>query len=134
MGESIHYRNSLTSNDIINPNIVEDFENRYKEIIELARNEYEYEPPSKYYKEGFNLYKRMHKYMKNHLLFLHDINVPFDNNLAERHARVYKRKQKQVMTLRSFNNLHYLCNSMSMIALLRSKNKNLFTSVSDMFE
>lgn len=131
--EMIHYRNSIPDEE---PDLdeVKKLEDRYKEILELARSEYEYEPPSKYYKEGYNLYKRMDEYKDSHLLFLYDFNVPATNNLSERKGRVFKRKQKQVMAFRSFDSLTYLCNSMSIIALLLAREGNLFKSVATILD
>lgn len=131
--EMIHYRNSLDTEDPLHVNIVEEFEARYRDILAVAQREYEYEPPSKYYKDGYNLYRRLEKYMGSHLLFLHNADIPSDNNLSERLLRVYKRKQKQVMTLRSFDSLDYLCRSMSMIALMRAKSENLYVNVAEIF-
>lgn len=132
--QMIHYRNKLNSGELPDKNIVSDFEMEYLKILELAKDEYEYEPPSKYYKEGFNLYKRLKKYKDNHLLFLHDIRVPTNNNLSERLARSFKRKQRQVMSFRSFDSMSYFCNSMSMISLLTSQNKNLYNGVKHIFD
>jgi hypothetical protein len=92
MRELIHYRKNLNPDEFPEENKVVGFEEEYLNILETAKDEYEYEPPSKYYREGFNLYKRLKEYMDNHLLFLHDIRVPTDNNLSERLARVIKRK------------------------------------------
>jgi hypothetical protein len=128
--EMIHYRKCHSEgNTNLDPDKVKEFENRYIEILNLAKKEYEYEPPSYYYKDGYNLYKRMDEYRNNHLLFLHDLRIPTNNNLCERKARVFKRKQRQVMAFRSFDSLVYLCNSMSIIDILSTKNDNLFKSV-----
>ena len=131
--EMIYYRNNLDLDEPPDIEKVEDFEVRYRDILAVAHKEYEYEPPSKYYKDGYNLYRRLDKYMGNHLLFLHNADVPSNNNLSERLLRVYKRKQKQVMTLRSFDSFDYLCRSMSIIALLRTKSKNLYANVTKIF-
>lgn len=56
---------------------------------------------------------------KSELWFLHDRRVPSNNSLCERLARVYKRKQKQAMALRSQENLGYICDSLSTVYLLR---------------
>lgn len=40
------------------------------------------------------LLKRMEKYRENHLLFLHDFTVPFDNNMSERDLRKAKNREK----------------------------------------
>ena len=130
--EMIHYRNGLTEEP--DPDHVNGLESRYCQLLDMARQEYEYEPPSNYYREGYLLFKRLEKYQENHLLFLHDKRVPATNNQAERKARNYKRKQKQVMGFRSFDSFSYLCNSMSMMDWLRNKKENLFKSISDIFD
>ena len=132
--EMIHYRNSLNEGEDIVPDIAAGFETRYKEILGIAKDEYEYEPPSDYYKDGYNLYARMDRYMGNHLLFLRDRRVPPDNNLSERLLRIYKRKQKQAMTFRSFENLVCLCQSMGVLATLSSQNQNLYKSVTAIYD
>jgi hypothetical protein len=136
--EMIHFRKSLDPDDDrdpdeISPAKVEELESRYDKILALAKEEYEYEPPSKYYKEGYNLYKRLFEYKDCHLLFLHDRRVPHTNNLAERLLRVFKRKQRQVMSFRSFESLACLCQSMGIVASLRSQGKSLHESVSSIF-
>lgn len=129
--EMIHYRKSLPEE---NPKpaseVIKRFENQYDEILDLARTEYEYEPPSQYYIDGYNLYRRLIEYRNNHLLFLHDPRIPTNNNLCERKGRVFKRKQKQVMAFRSFDSLVHLCNSLSVIDILKASGNNLFKSVS----
>ena len=55
---------------------------RLKEILEKAREEYEYIPPNEYFKDGFNLYKRMYEDIESYVLFLRDPSVPPTNNLA----------------------------------------------------
>lgn len=131
--EMIHYRNGLTEEEP-DPEQVNVFEDKYRELLNMAKQEYEYELPSDYYREGYLLFKRLEKYQENHLLFLYNKRVPATNNQAERKARNYKRKQKQVMGFRSFDSLSYLCNSLSMVDLLRNRKENLFKSISDIFD
>jgi len=137
--EMIHFVNGLDENDGKNPDeineaMVESFEARYDEILALAKDEYEYEPPSKYNMDGFNLYKRMEKYRECHLLFLHDRRVPATNNLSERMLRPIKRKLAQMMTFRCFESLDWLCRSMGTVASLRAENKNLYDSVASIYD
>jgi hypothetical protein len=137
--EMIHFRKHLDPKDKRNPDEIEpdkvkELESRYDKLLDLAKAEYEYEPPSKYYIDGYNLYLRLHKYKSNHLLFLHDRRVPYTNSLSERLLRILKRKQRQVMAFRSFSGLEELCNSLGTIALLRSHGKNLYTGVSAIFD
>ena len=57
--EMIHYRNGLSESEEPDPQTVSEFEERYKTILSIAGDEYDYEPPGKYYRDGYNLYKRM---------------------------------------------------------------------------
>ena len=131
--EMIHYVNTLADDEKADPDKVKDFECKYLQILKTAETEYEYEPPSKYYMDGYNLYLRLFKFKDSHLLFLHDERVPTTNNLCERLLRIFKRKQKQVMTFRSLESVEYLCVSMSIINQLRTNNQNLFSSTTSIF-
>ena len=68
-------------------------EARYDEILALAEEEYAESPPTKYYRDGYNLFRRMRDYREHHLLFLRDPRVEPDNSLCERKARLFKRRQ-----------------------------------------
>lgn len=132
--EMIHYRNGLSEREQPDPQTVSGFEERYKTLLSTARDEYDYEPPGKYYRDGYNLYKRMEEYMENHLLFLHDKNVPATNNEAERLLRKYKRKQAQAVSFRSQSSIDYLCECMSMLVVMRKKEQaNLFHDIAEIF-
>lgn len=100
----------------------------------LRGKEYEDDPPVDYYKEGYNLYLRLKKYKENELLFLHDKRVLANNSLCERLARVYKRKQKQVVTLRSQENLCYICDGLSIVYLLRSNEENVYQKIAEIYD
>ena len=122
------------SPDKIDPVKVAEFEAKYDEILNLATKEYEDVPPNmKYYPDGFNLCKRMKKYRDNHLLFLHDRSVSPTNNLSERLLRIFKRKQHQVMSFRSFEGLGFVCDALAVIADIRNQGKNLYDSLADIF-
>ena len=132
--EMIHYKNGLSDDEKPDADKVKEYERRYREILEKAKEEYEYVPPDKYYRDGYNLHRRMEQYMSNHLLFLHDQRVPATNNLAERLLRVYKRKQAQAVSFRSFDSIEFLCQCMSMLFMMRKNEEtNLFDRVSRIF-
>lgn len=132
--EMIHYRNGLSESEEPDPQTVSEFEERYKTILSIAGDEYDYEPHGKYYRDGYNLYKRMKKYKKDHLLFLHNKNVPATNNEAERLLRKYKRKQAQAVSFRSPSSIDHLCKCMSMLVLMRTKEQtNLFREIAEIF-
>lgn len=129
----LHYRNGVSENESLSPSIVSGFEEEYDRILEMAEKEYTDEPPGDYYKEGYNLYLRLKKYKENELLFLHDKRVPANNSLCERLARVYKRKQKQAVTLRSQENLCYICDGLSIVYLLRSNEENVYQKIAEIY-
>ena len=131
--EMIHYRNGVSDSELCDSVKVAEFEERYQQILEKARDEYNYIPPGKYYRDGYNLYKRMNEYQKNHLLFLHNTKVPATNNEAERLLRNYKRKQTQAVSFRSESNLNFLCECMSMLVLMRKNDVNVFEKASEIF-
>lgn len=132
--EMIHYRNGLPMEAAPDTEKVEGFEERYRAILRKAKEEYEYVPASKYYKDGYNLYLRMEEYMSNHLLFLHDHRVPATNNESERLLRRYKRKQQQAVSFRGFESIEYLCQCMSVLIELRqNEESNLYNRVSQIF-
>lgn len=131
--EMLHYRNGLCGADS-DPTVVAGFESRYDKILDKADEEYEANPPGKYYREGYNLSVRLRKYKESELRFLHDKRVPANNSLCERLARVYKRKQKQAMALRSQKNLGYICDSLSTVYLLRTNAENVYQEVAAIFD
>lgn len=132
--EMIHYRKGLPPNTDCRVEKVTEFEDRYRKILQKAKEEYEYIPPNEYYRDGYNLYLRMEKYMSNHLLFLHDHRVPTTNNEAERLLRKYKRKQVQAVSFRSQASIDYLCQCMCMLVMMRrNEEQNVFDRVSRTF-
>jgi hypothetical protein len=136
INEMIGWKRSIDCNDNRNPDQIDPekviaFETRYDEILNLSAKEYEYEPPSKYYPEGFNLYKRLLDYRANHLLFLHDKNVDPTNNLSERLLRNFKRKQHQVISFRSHEGLSFACDSLGVVASFVKQDTNLFQRISN---
>ena len=132
--EMIHYRNLQEDDSEPDLVVVEAYKSKYREILDLARSEYEFEPPSKYNVDGYNLFMRLDEYMDYHFTFLIDHTVPATNNLSERLLRLIKRKQKQAVTFRSFEGLGYFCDAMSVIGTLRLKNRNLYLGIAGYFQ
>lgn len=131
--EMIHYVNGLESGAGRNPEKLLEYETRYDQILERALAEYADVPCSDYYRDGFNLATRLKGYRDSHLLFLHDSRIPATNNLAERLLRNIKRKQNQAVSLRSNKSLEFLCDSMSVLFLMRQEDGNLYDKVSAVF-
>ena len=90
----------------LDPELVAKFEAVYAEILESALEDYMASGAAswKYPPEGIALARRMLKYADSHLLFLHDLSVPFENNGSERLLRKAKGKMKQSGGFRSTEN------------------------------
>ena len=136
--EMIHFWNGMDPEDDRNPDEIDpdkvaELERQYDEILGQAKKEYDYEPPTKFYKDGFNLFSRMLEYRDSHLLFLHNKYVSPTNNLSERLLRLIKRKLHQVMTFRSFEGLHYFCTALGSVLKMKTEEKNLFEGVAGVF-
>lgn len=133
--EMIHYRNETALHAEPDLSQISEFETRYDEILKKATDEYEYVLPSKYYREGYNLYRRMEKFKKAHLRFLYDYTIPTTNNAAERYLRNYKRKQKQAISFRSFASIEDLCDGKSVLIKIRNNDgANVFQEVAQRFD
>ena len=68
---------------------------------------------------------RMEKYSHNHLLFLHDFSVPFDDNLSERDLRKAKNRQKMAGGFRKA--------SMTIIETLKKRNMGMIENIRKLF-
>ena len=131
--EMIHYMNGLAPDEEPDSKEVKRLEAEYWAVLKKAEEEYEYEPANKYYKDGYNLYRRLEKYSDSHLLFLHDKRVPSNNNLCERLLRKLRRKMRAVMTFRSFESLENFCSCLGMLGVLRLSNDNVYSKVAEIF-
>ena len=131
--DAVTYWNDIQDGGKEAPEKVTELDRRYDEIMAAAKAEYEYEPPSEYFKEGYNLYKRMAEEKERYTLFLHNPSVEPDNNLAERCARKFKRKAAQVMCFRSQDGVDWFCDGLSIIQSIKAAGKNLYESVTERF-
>ena len=131
--EAIHYWNSIPEGEETDRDKVEALVEQYGEILDKAKEEYEYEPPGKYFMDGYNLYSRMSEDREDYLLFLYDPSVPPTNNAAENAARKYKRKNAQAMCFRSEEGRDYFCDGLSVMESMKSKGEQLYEGVVERF-
>lgn len=112
------------------------------EVSEIAAYEKEYDRIIKQgYKENENtespyvksdekaLLRRLEKYKDNHLLFIHDNRIPFDNNMSERDLRKCKNRQKMSGGFRTEKGQEMYCRIMSVIETCKRKGENIFKSI-----
>lgn len=131
--ESIHYRNSIVQGGDADEKKIGELVEQYGKILDKAKEEYEYEPPSDYFKDGYNLYQRMSKDREDYLLFLYDLSIPPTNNAAENAARKYKRKNAQAMCFRSEDGRDYFCDGLSIMESMKAKGENIYEGVVERF-
>jgi len=87
----------------------------------------------KYKSEAENLGKRLLEYKDQHLLFLTDFRVPFDNNQAERDIRPVKTKLKVSGGFRSPAGALAYVRARSFISTLRKRGQNIFHGLRSVF-
>lgn len=112
------------------------FTARYDSACRLAKTEYESGGPyhSKYKPEGINLSKRLIEYRDCHLAFMHNLDIPFDNNASERHLRVAKGKIKQSGGFRSTTHGEtYYCDFLSVVKTASLRDMNVLKTVQAIF-
>ena len=74
------------------------------------------------------------EYKENHLMFLYDFNVPFDNNLSERDLRHVKIKQKVSGHFNSMDGIKIYLNIKSIIGTLKKQGRNFYKEIYNIYE
>jgi len=91
------------------------YQKRYDEILTLGLIENKLTKSRYDKKEELKLLRRLQKYKSNHLLYLEDFTVPFDNNLSERDLRTFKTKTKVSGCFRSLTAGRHFATLLSVI-------------------
>ncbi len=109
----------------------------YDEILEAGRAQYAAATENKknisYYNDERLLLLRLGEYKQEHLRFLTNFDVPFDNNGPERDARFLKGKVKVAGCFRSEEGAKSYVKIASLISTLRKQNADLYVTINDIF-
>lgn len=121
---------------------IDSFKDRYDKIIArgLTKN-----PPVKKrdgvnmrgripQSKATNLLLRLKKYREETLLFMHDFDVPFENNRAERDIRMMKVQQKISGTFRSAEGARTFCRIRGYISTVRKNSLSVIDAIQSAFE
>ena len=112
---------------------ISDYESTYDRILLKGRSA-NIKTSGKYAKkEEKTLLNRLVKYKENHLLFLNDFQVGFDNNISERDLRKCKNRQKIAGGFRKQSGNEMYCNIMSVIETCKRKKMQTFESICKIF-
>ena len=103
-------------------------------ILKLSKKENK-KISSNYYKtKSEQLYRRIKKYKKNHLYFIKNFEVPFDNNMSEQDLRIFKTKTKISGGFRSMKAASHYVNALSIIKTSIKRNINPYNFIKKIFE
>jgi transposase len=124
------------------PSDIREYDNRYKAIIAAGMKANP--PPTRADSPGKrgrlkrskarNLVERLGKLQKETLRYLHDFQVPFDNNLAERDIRMMRVQQKVSGSFRSYGGAFAFCRIRSYISTIRKQGLSVIDAIMNAFE
>lgn len=83
--------------------------------------------------KGHNLVARLERYQEHVLAFLHDFNVPFTNNQAERDLRMAKVQQKISGAYRTLRGAQMFSRIRSYLSTSRKNQREVFQAIVDLF-
>lgn len=112
---------------------IRDYEGKYFSLLEQGHGANKGTSHKYAKKEEKKLLNRMEKYGRNHLLFLHDFSVPFDDNISERDLRKAKNRQKMAGGFRKESGHEMYCSIMSIIETLKKRKMGLIENIKTLF-
>jgi regulator of replication initiation timing len=113
--------------------VLSEYQTRYDEIVEQGWKEFLEDEKKDNSGEDMKLLRRLKEYKQEHLRFLSDFQVPFDNNLAERDLRMIKSKTKVSGCFRGKDGGSVFATIKSYTSTLRKNSKNIFDSLKAAF-
>lgn len=110
------------------------YEDRYDAIIALGERQGEKTKGKYARQEEQKLLRRLKKYRENHLLFLHNFEVPFSDNMSERDLRKCKNRQKMAGGFRKMEGMEMFCDILSFVETVKRRKMNLYASIVALFK
>lgn len=109
------------------------YEKRYRELLEEGRRENQGTKHQYAKRDEKALLNRLEKYGRNHLLFLHNFSVPFDDNMSERDLRKAKNRQKMAGGFRKESGHEMYCAILTIIETLKKRKMGLIENLKEIF-
>lgn len=110
-----------------------EYEQKYQALIIKGRTENKKTFHCYAKSEEKALLNRLEKYSRNHLLFLHDFSVPFENNISERDLRKAKNRQKMAGGFRKESGHQMYCSILTIIETLKRRNLGIIENIRQLF-
>lgn len=128
-------RKELMGQDILSfsDGMINAYEERYFSLLQKGRGENKSTTHNYAKQEEKALLNRMEKYSHNHLLFLHDFSIPFDNNISERDLRKAKNRQKMAGGFRKESGNEMYCSIMTVIETLKKRKLGIIENIKKLF-
>lgn len=134
MIEFLLYAKEKSESTSLKPFEIEELHLLYDDILELGQAEFARNELPDYTGDDIRLFRRLKDYKSQHLLFLSDRNVPFDNNQAERDLRMIKAKTKISGCFRSADGDNIFAAVKSYTSSLRKNKLNIFNGIIQAWE
>lgn len=112
---------------------LQQYETRYNELIILGREENKKTSHEYAKSDEKTLLNRLENYKSNHLLFMYDFSVPFDNNMSERDLRKVKNRQKMSGGFRKESGNEMYCSILTIVETLKRRNLGLIENLKKLF-
>lgn len=109
------------------------YERKYKELIAKGRKENKGTAHQFARADEKKLLNRMEKYRHNHLLFLYDFAVPFDDNMSERDLRKAKNREKMAGGFRKESGNEMYCAILTVIETLKRRKMGMIENLKKLF-
>lgn len=124
----------IAENTVFTAAQIADYYQKYSELIEKGRVQNKQTKGEVAKREERTLLNRLDSYKDNHLLFLKDFSVPFENNMSERDLRKCKNRQKMSGGFRKQTGNEMYCTIMSVIETCKRKEMQVFDNIRKIFE
>ena len=113
--------------------VIEEYEKQYHNLITEGRKQNKKTCARYAKKEEKTLLNRLEKYSRNHLLFLHNFEVLFDDNISERDLRKVKNRQKMAGGFRKDSGQEMYCTILTIIETLKRRKMGLLENIRKIF-
>lgn len=109
------------------------YETSYFACISQGRKENQKTKHKYAQKDEMTLLNRLEKYSHNHLLFLHNFEIPFDDNISERDLRKAKNRQKMAGGFRKDSGHEMYCSILTIIETLKRRKMKMIENIKKIF-